>query len=84
MPPSLLNNSITRIHQNDGQVCRAGTRNHVARVFHMTRRISHDEFTPGCGHEAVGNINRNPLFAFSAQTISKIGKVYLPSPGNVR
>ena len=66
MSPGLLYHPITRIHQHDGQVSRAGTRNHVTRVFHMTRRISHDEFSLGCGHEAVGNINRNTLLTLSA------------------
>ena len=84
MPPRLLNHAIARIDQYNRQVCRACAGNHVTRVLHMTRSISHDKFPLRRGHITVGNIDRDTLLAFGAQTVGEVCKIHLPAAGDIR
>ena len=84
MPPRLLNHAITRIDQYNRQVCRTCTGNHVPRVLHMTRSISHDKFPLRRGHITIGDINGDALLALGAQTVSEVCKIHLPATGDIR
>ena len=50
----------------------------------MTRSISHDKFPLWRGHVTVGNIDRDTLLAFGAQTVSEVCKIHLPAAGDIR
>src|SRR6185437_8606964 len=63
MPASLRKHAFARIHeQNCNLRCRSSG-DHVASVLFVSRRIGYDELAPRRGKIAVGNINRDSLFA---------------------
>ena len=69
VPPSLRQNSLSRIDQDDGKIGARRSRDHVARVLLMARGIRDNEFTAIRRKEAVGHINRDSLLAHGGQAI---------------
>ena len=59
---------IDQHHSRIGTGC---SRDHVARVLLMPRRIANDEFALFGGEIAVSHINGDALFAFGRQTIGQ-------------
>src|SRR5262245_26004271 len=73
--PRLRHQTLPRVYKDHGQVCGAGTGNHVAGVLFVTGSIRDDEL-PAHGVEvAVGNVDGDALFPLGLQPIGEQGKV---------
>ena len=83
MAACLLNNPITRIHQNNGQICRAGAGDHVARVLHVPRCVGNNEPAFRRGKVAVGDVNRDALLPLCAEAVGEVAQVHLSTTGDV-
>ena len=71
MPSRLGHDAMPRIDQQNGEVCRAGRRDHVARVLFVARRVGDDELAQGRREIAVGDINRDALFALGDEAVGQ-------------
>ena len=71
----LLDHTLARIDQNDGEVCCRGTSHHVAGVLNVARSIGDDEFALWRSEVAIGDIDGDALFALGLETISQQGEV---------
>ncbi len=67
----LLDDPLPRVDENDGQVRRRSARHHVARVLDVTRRVRDDELAPRRREVAVGDVDRDALFALGAQAVGE-------------
>ena len=73
----LLQHALARINQNDGEVGRRCAGRHVARVLLMAGGIGDNELALVGREEAVGDVNRDALFALGLQPVEQKGKVHL-------
>ena len=81
MSPSLFYDTMSCIHQDEGEVCGRSSGHHIAGVLNVPRRVCDNEFSARSGEVPVGNVNRDALFAFRSQPIRQKGKVkvFVPS-----
>ena len=84
VPPRLLDDAESRVHEHDGEVRHARAGDHVARVLHVPRRVRDDELAAWRGEVAVGHVNRDALLALGAEAVGEIGEIHLPAAGDVR
>ena len=75
MSPRLRQHANTRIDQDDGKVGGRRASHHVARVLLVPRAIGDDELAPVRREIAIGNIDRDALFAFGGQPVDQQRKV---------
>ena len=75
MPARLFEQPVARVDQDDRQLCGRGAGDHVARVLDVAWRIGDDEFPLGGGEVAIGDIDRDALFAFGAKPVGHQGQV---------
>ena len=73
----LLDHAFACVDENDGEVGGGGAGNHVAGVLDVTRRVRDDEFPFRCGEVAVGDIDRDSLFALGLEAIGEEGEVHI-------
>ena len=73
--------ALARIDQDHRQVGRRRARHHVAGILFVPRRIGDDELALLSVEEAVGDVDRDALFALCGQTIDEKGEVDLRSLG---
>ena len=71
----LFDDALARVDEHDGRIGRGRTREHIARVTLVPRRVGQDERPPVGGEEAVRHIDCDPLLALGAQTVRDRGKV---------
>ena len=62
------------VDQDDCQVSRRCTSGHVSGVLNMPWCVRDDKFTLGRAEIAIGDIDRDALFAFGFQTIGQVGQ----------
>ena len=74
----LFHEFVPGIDEYDGEVSRGGTCHHG--VLHVTWRIGDDELASRCRKVAVGHIDGNTLFPFSAQSIGEQAQVRVFEP----
>ena len=75
MATGLCQHTLAGIQQDDGQVCRRGTGDHVARVLLVAGRVGNDELALFGREEAVGDIDGDALLALGRQAIDQQRKV---------
>ena len=75
MTSGLGQHALTGVNEDNRHVCGRGARHHVAGILLMPWRVGDDEFTSIGIEEAIGDINRNALFALCSQTINQQRKV---------
>ena len=75
MSARLNEDTLARINQDNREVSRRCSSDHIAGILFMPRAIGDDEFAFLCGEEAIGDVNRNALFAFGGQPIHQQRKV---------
>ena len=73
----LLQHALSRIDQDDGEICRRGAGRHVARVLFVPRRVRDDELALVGREEAIGDIDRDALFALGLQPVEQQGEVHV-------
>jgi len=71
VPLGLLDHSFAGIDEDDGEVGGGGAGDHVASVLDVTGCVGDDEFAPGRGEVAVGDINRDALLALGFQAVGE-------------
>ncbi len=76
MALGLFDDAFAGIDQNNGEVSRGGTCDHIARVLDMAGRVGNDEFPAGSGKVAVGHINRDALLTLGAKAVGEERQVY--------
>ena len=75
MAAGLLDDAVARVHEDDGQVGRGGPGDHVAGVLDVARGVGDDELALRGREVAVGDVNRDPLFALGPQAVGEQGQV---------
>src|SRR5262249_3504595 len=75
MPPRLRHDAVPRVHENYREICIAGTRNEIARVLLVPRGVGDDELPRWRCAIAVGDIDRDALFAFGLETVGEERKI---------
>ena len=75
MTHRLLQNAMTRVHQNNGQIGCGSPRHHIAGVLYMPWRIGNYELTLGSGKITIGHIYGNALLTLRSQSVSQQGKI---------
>jgi hypothetical protein len=60
---------VSRIDEDDCQVCGRRAGHHVAGVLLVTRRVRDDEAPPRRREVAIGDVDRNALLALGSETI---------------
>ena len=71
VPTGLLDDTLARVEQHDGDVGGGRAGDHVARVLDVTRRVGELEPAP-LGHERpVGDVDRDALLALGAQAVGE-------------
>ena len=76
MTTGLGEHALSRIDENYSKLRRRGTRHHVARVLLVPGRIRHDELAPLRAEKAIGDVNRDTLFALCREPIDKQCEIY--------
>ena len=71
MAPSLREDALARIDQENGEIGRRRPGHHVARVLLVPGRVGDDELALLAGEEAVGDVDRDPLFALGRQPVDE-------------
>ncbi len=71
MAARLRQHAVARIDQDDGEIGGGSAGRHVARVLLVARRIGDDELALRRGEIAVGDIDRDALFALGAQAVGQ-------------
>ena len=71
MTAGLRKQTFGAVHKNHCKVRRGSARGHVARVLFVSGRVGNDELPLWRLEIAVGNIDRNSLFAFGAEAIGE-------------
>ena len=69
MPPRLGLQALAGIDQNDRQIGRAGTGDHVARVLLVTRRVGDDEAAFDGREITVRHIDGDALLTFGGKAV---------------
>jgi hypothetical protein len=67
----LLDHALACVEQHDGDIGRRGAGDHVARVLHVPRRVGELEAPLGGDEGAVGDVDRDPLFALGPQAVGE-------------
>ena len=75
VPVRLLHHAVTGVDEDDGEVGRGSSRDHIARVLHVARCIGDDELAFGRRKIAVRHIDGDALLTFGAQSIGQQTKV---------
>ena len=81
---ALLDDAQAGIHQDDREIRRRGTRDHVAGVLNVAGRVRDNELAARRGEIPVGDVDGDALLALGAETISEIREIDLAAAGNVR
>ncbi len=63
--------AAARVYQDDCEVRGGRAGDHVARVLFVAGRVGHDELALVRGEEAVGDVDRDALFALGGQAIDQ-------------
>ena len=80
VPARLLEQAVAGVDQDDRQLRRRGPGDHVAGVLHVPGGVGDDEFPLGRGEVAVGDVDRDALFALGAQAVGDQGEVGVVVP----
>jgi hypothetical protein len=75
VPPRLGQHALAGIDQDDGEVRRRGSGDHVARVLLVPRRVGEDEAALADVEKAVGDVDGDALLALSGQAVDQEGHV---------
>ncbi len=75
MAAGLLQHTLARIDDQDGQIGGGRTRHHVPGVLLMPRRVGDDELATGRGEVAIRDVDGDALLTFSLQTVGQQGKI---------
>ena len=81
VPACLGDDTCSGIHQNNSQVSRTATGNHITGILLVPRCVSNDELTLVGGEITVSYIYCYTLLALSLQAIEQQGIVYLSCTG---
>ena len=73
--------SLAGVDQNHRRIGRRRAGCHISRVLLVAGRIGDDELAPRRGEIAVGNIDRDALFAFGAEPVRKQREIDLSRRG---
>jgi hypothetical protein len=76
--PRLRHHPVTRVDEEDGEVCRRRPGCHIARVLFVARRVGEDELAPCRGEIAVRHVDRDPLLALGAEPVGEEREVNRP------
>ena len=80
----LLAQAVAGVDEDDRDVGGGRTRDHVARVLHVARRVGDHERTQRRREVAVGDVDRDALLALGAQAVGDEGEVEALSPAASR
>ena len=69
--------ALARVDQDDGEVGGGRTRHHVAGILFVAGRVGDDELALFGGEEAIGDVDRDALFALGGEAIDQQGEVDL-------
>src|SRR5699024_4310742 len=72
---TLLLESFAGVDEDDRKVRRGGAGDHVAGVLDVPGRIGDDELAPRGGEIAIGDVDRDSLFALGAETVGEESEV---------
>ena len=75
VPAGLLDDAVARVDEDDRQVGAGHAGDHVAGVLDMSRAVGDDEVALRGREVAVGDVDRDALFAFGAKTVGEQGEV---------
>src|SRR3569833_843228 len=75
MPAGLNQHALAGIDQYDGEVCLRGARCHVPGILLVSRCICDNEGPKWGGEEAIGDVDRDALLAFSFEPIDQECKI---------
>ncbi len=75
MAPRLLHDPLAGVDEHEGEIRGRVPRDHVARVLDVPGRVGDDEFPQRCGEVAVGDVDRDALFALGAQPVGEESEV---------
>ena len=84
MASALLDDSLTGVDQDDREVGRRGSGDHVAGVLHMAGSVGDDELAVRGRKVAVGDIDGDSLLALGAESVGEICQIDLAATGDVR
>ena len=71
VPAALLDEALARVDEDERQVGRRGTGDHVARVLDVPRGVGDDELPPRRREVAVGHVDGDALLALGAQAVGE-------------
>ena len=79
MAPRLGQHALARVDQDHRQVGGRGAGHHVAGILFVPRRVGDDELALFGGEEAIGDVDRDALFAFGGEPVDQQGEIDLPA-----
>ena len=71
VPARLRDDAVARVDQQDRELRRRRGRHHVARVLLVPRRVGDDELAQRGGEVAVGDVDRDALFALGDEAVGE-------------
>ncbi len=77
VPPRLHQHALARIDQDHGEVGGRGACHHVARILLMSRAVGDDELAFLGREKAIGDVDRDTLFALGGEPVNEQGEVDL-------
>ncbi len=79
----LRQQAFARVDQQDGEIGARSRCRHIARILLMAGRVGDDEGAPRRRDIAVGDVDRNALFALGLEPIDEKGEVDIVAVGAV-
>ncbi len=75
VPAGLLDDAVAGVDEDERQVGGGRPGDHVARVLLVTGSVGDDECPVCRGEIAIGDVDRDALFAFGAQAVGEQGEI---------